>query len=75
MCEKALNCFNARVQGFPSLDLGDGVERDPCCLRDFLDLREAAGVEVREKCVEDRGHAEYLTVCGRFRQHIFYRNR
>jgi hypothetical protein len=75
MRKKPLNRVNARIQGFPSLDLGDGVEGDACRLRHFLDLRKGASVQVLKKSVKYRCHAEYLTVSGRPTQALSYRSR
>jgi len=58
--QKRLDRLNARVQRFPSLDLGDGVEWDTCRLRHFLDLRETAGVQVLKKGFKNRCHAPIL---------------
>jgi len=73
--KKALHRVNARIQGFPALDLCDGVKRHPGCLRDFLNLRKASGVKMLQKGVENRCHVLHLTGCGKPTQHISYRLR
>lgn len=73
--KKALHRVNARIHGFPALDLCDGVKRHPGCLRDFLNLRKASGVKMLQKGVENRCHVLHLTGCGKPTQHISYRLR